>query len=202
MILFSIVWFMPGYFTLIHILVSDLGKDVFQHNLQMEGATPAVIRFFIIMLSLLWPLWWLVMVPACHMIGRKESKPVLLKNEDPDYGSMFYVVDLGDVLHSATRSKSRVSGDTNAKPLTRRLLYNRLGWSEAEHVYAHQFMCCGFPRKPDPLRQSADEWLDDMPFEYEIDDFVTEMLWPGQYRRWFQTGNGEPKKEGDDDGNK
>lgn len=202
MILFSIVWFIAENLTLAHILSSDLGENVFQHNLQVEGATPAVITFLVVMFSMMWPLWWLGMVPVCLIIGRKEPKPVSPKDEDLDYGTVFHVVDLGDGLHSATRSKSRVSGDTNAKPLTRRLLYNRLGWSEAEHVYAHQFMCCGFPRKPDPLRQSADEWLDDMPFEYEIDDFVTEMLWPDQYRRWFQTGNGEPKKEGDDDGNK
>ena len=89
----------------------------------------------------------------------------------------FYVIDMGDGEKEATRSRLRVfsANGSSHPPLTRRDLYRgRMG--EAECEYAHAFMCGGFPNVHDPERPSKDEWLDQKPYEFEVDKFVTDML--------------------------
>ena len=96
---------------------------------------------------------------------------------DTDTLDDFYVIDMGDGEKNATRSRLRVfHGDVSRHtPLTRRDLYRgRMG--EAECEYAHAFMCGGFPKVSDPERPSRDEWLDQKPYGFEVDKFVTDML--------------------------
>ena len=100
----------------------------------------------------------------------QDQKPT--KSDDDDYGPRFFVVDLGDGVKDATRSKTRIS---DGVPLTRRLLY-RGRMEQAAFEYAHSFMCGGFPTKPDQTRPTKDEWLDKEPYEFEVDKFVSEKL--------------------------
>lgn len=102
-------------------------------------------------------------------------------SDDKDYGELFYVVDMGDGRMDVTRSRHR---GKDGHPLTRRLLYQQAGRMDvAESEYAHQFMCGGFPYKHDSGtgRPTRDEWLDDVPFTYEVDAFMAEKLFPDQY---------------------
>ena len=87
----------------------------------------------------------------------------------------FYVIDMGEGMKSATRSRTRISGGERHPPLTRRDLY-RGRMDKAEREYAHSFMCSGFPIGNDPNRPSKDEWLDKKPFDFEVDEFVSEKL--------------------------
>lgn len=92
----------------------------------------------------------------------------------------FYVIDMGGGEKQATRSRLRVfsANGSSHPPLTRRDLYKgRMG--EAECEYAHAFMCGGFPKVHDPERPSKDEWLDQKPYDFEVDSFVSEKLFGG-----------------------
>lgn len=99
--------------------------------------------------------------------GKQEPK-------DNDYGARFFVIECSDGIKWVTRSKDQ---NTDGRPLTRNELYR--GWmDEAECVYAHAFMCGGFPTKHDPDRPTKEEWLAEEPHEYEVDRFVTKKLFP------------------------
>lgn len=99
---------------------------------------------------------------------------------DGDVLDDFYVIDMGGGEKQATRSRLRVfsASGRSHPPLTRRDLYRgRMG--EAEYEYAHAFMCGGFPMEHDPERPSKDEWLDQKPYDFEVDRFVSEKLFGG-----------------------
>lgn len=118
----------------------------------------------------------------------KPAKPMAIPDADPDCGETFYIVDMGDGIRNVTRSRMRAHPDFS--PLTRRLLYEKTGrHEEALCNYTHQFMCCDYPSKPDPARPSKDEWMDEKPFPHEVDEFVTDMLWPDQYRKAREGGH-------------
>lgn len=105
------------------------------------------------------------------------------KSEDqkdpPTYGVDFHVVDLGDGKLDATRSFNRIHSSSGVDHpfLTRRQLY-RGRREEALCNYTHEFMCMDFPREPDPKRPSEEEWMDMKPFPWEVDEFLTEKLFP------------------------
>ena len=92
----------------------------------------------------------------------------------------FYVVDMGDGMLSATRSKLRVlvNGKPKCRMLTRRELYKD-DMGRAECAYCHEFMCGAFPAGDDPERPSKDEWLDMRPYPHEVDEFLTRKLFGG-----------------------
>ena len=121
------------------------------------------------------------------LVGRSRPEDlqdlVILASDSrmSDDGEPFYVVNMGDGRMDVTRSRRR---GKDGHPLTRRLLYQQAGrMCVAESEYAHQFMCGGFPYKhdSDTGRPTKDEWLDSVPFDYEVDTFMTEKLFPDQY---------------------
>jgi len=93
--------------------------------------------------------------------------------KDDDYDTGFYVIDMPkwkEVTRSRTRGK-------NHPRLTRRDLYNgRMDIAECN--YAHEFMCNAFPSDDDPDRPSKDRWLDMAPYPFEVDEFLSEKLFP------------------------
>ena len=95
-------------------------------------------------------------------------------DDDKDYGTRFFVVECSDDVKWVTRSKIQRQGN---RPLSRKELYNGR-WLEAESEYAHSFMCGGFPTKPDPDRPSKEDWLAEEPFEFEVDYFISQKLFP------------------------
>lgn len=54
---------------------SRFGKNVFQHNLKVEGTKRDVIALFCIGFAVAWPLWWLLMFPICSSLHRAEEPP-------------------------------------------------------------------------------------------------------------------------------
>jgi hypothetical protein len=68
-----IVWAIASLITYWHIMYSNIGKNVFQHNLRVEGTAQDVITFFCICFSIGFWLWWPLMFPICCLIGRKDK---------------------------------------------------------------------------------------------------------------------------------
>lgn len=68
-----LVWALASLVTYWHVMHSNFGKNVFQHNLRVEGVTQDVITFFCISFSIGFWLWWLLMLPICWLIGPKDS---------------------------------------------------------------------------------------------------------------------------------
>ena len=130
---------------------------------------------------------WLKRAPMDEVVNWlvNNIKPRLLNARqhvsdvvDGDTLDDFYVIDMGEGKKDATRSRMRAFMGTHHPPLTRRDLYRgRMG--EAECEYAHAFMCGGFPKGHDPERPSKDEWLDQKPYDFEVDRFVSEKLFGG-----------------------
>jgi len=132
---------------------------------------------------------WLKRAPMDEVVNWlvNNIKPRLLNARqqvsggvDGDVLTDFYVIDMGGGEKQATRSRLRVfpASGRSHPPLTRRDLYRgRMG--EAECEYAHAFMCGGFPMEHDPKRPSKDEWLDQKPYDFEVDRFVSEKLFGG-----------------------
>lgn len=101
-----------------------------------------------------------------------ERKKFKEKNKELDYLPKFRVVSMGDGKFSATRFGPRAK---EGRPLLRKDIYEgRMNIAECE--YAHTFMCGGFPHGDDPDRPSKEEWLNEEPYEFEVDTFVTEKL--------------------------
>jgi len=69
-----VVWILMSAVTYWFTKYSRFGKNVFQHDLKVEGSERDVIAFFCVMFAAAWPLWWLLMLPVCICIGRKESR--------------------------------------------------------------------------------------------------------------------------------
>ena len=67
-----LIWAVGAGVTYWHVMFSNFGKNVFQHNLKMEGSEREVRVFFCRAFAIFWPLWWLGMFPICCLIGRKE----------------------------------------------------------------------------------------------------------------------------------
>lgn len=94
------------------------------------------------------------------------------KSKEPDYLPKFRILNMGDNKFSATRSRLQAK---DGRPLLRKDIYkDRMNLAESE--YAHAFMCGGFPHGDDPDRPSKEEWLNEEPYEFEVDTFVTEKL--------------------------
>lgn len=101
-----------------------------------------------------------------------ERKKFKEKNKEPDYLPKFRILNMGDNKFSATRFGLRAK---EGRPLLRKDIYEgRMNIAECE--YAHAFMCGGFPKGDDPDRPSKEEWLNEEPYEFEVDTFVTEKL--------------------------
>ena len=97
------------------------------------------------------------------------------EKSDDDYGSRFYVLDWVEGRKVVTRSKVRAKHNEGCRVLTRNDIYNGR-MEKAQCEYAHAFMCGGFPSSPDPTRPSKEEWLSEEPYEFEVDEFISEKL--------------------------
>lgn len=93
-------------------------------------------------------------------------------NGDEDDGTDFYVVDLGGGMIDATRSKIRGKGH---RKLTRADIY-RGRQEEALVEYSHAFMCCCWPDKGDTSRPSKEQWMSEVPYPFEVDKFLSDVL--------------------------
>lgn len=110
---------------------------------------------------------------ADHIDELPEADTKADSRKDDDYDTGFYVVDMPE-WKEVTRSRTR---GKNHPMLTRRDLYNgRMDIAECN--YAHEFMCNAFPSDDDPDRPSKDEWLDMKPHPFEVDEFLSEKLFP------------------------
>lgn len=109
-----------------------------------------------------------------HELPEADTKADSQK--DDDFSADFYVIDMHDAGKDVTRSLRRIS-DVKSVKLTRRDLYKgRMDIAECN--YAHEFMCGAFPSDDDPDRPSKDEWLDMKPHPFEVDEFLSEKLFP------------------------
>lgn len=66
------IWILMSAVTYWHVMISNFGKNVFQHNLDVEGSCRETIVVFCVAFAIFWPLWWFLMFPICICIGRKE----------------------------------------------------------------------------------------------------------------------------------
>ena len=66
------IWILMSTVTYWHVMISNFGKNVFQHNLDVEGSCRETIVVFCVAFAIFWPLWWFLMFPICICIGRKE----------------------------------------------------------------------------------------------------------------------------------
>ena len=67
-----LIWVAVAAVTYWHVAYSNFGKNVFQHDLKVEGSGRDVIAVFCVAFAIFWPLWWIGMFPICCLIGRKE----------------------------------------------------------------------------------------------------------------------------------
>ena len=102
---------------------------------------------------------------------------------DADVLDDYYVIEMPGGRLNVTRSRLRVFDQfgyhvrDHVRPLTRADIY-RGRYDEAACEYAHSFMCSGFPTKYDPDRPSKEEWMSQKPFDFEVDRFLSEKLFP------------------------
>lgn len=110
------------------------------------------------------------MKKANRTLGGRKSNDII----PGEYGVSFRVVDMGDGEMLVTRSDSF---SKDGRKLRRSDIYAGR-WEEAASEYAHEFMCGGFPTKPDPKRPSEEEWMAEEPYPHEVDRYITEKLFP------------------------
>lgn len=101
---------------------------------------------------------------------------------DPDTLDGYYVIEMPGGRLDVTRSRLRVFDQfghvrDGVRPLTRADIY-RGRYGEAVCEYAHAFMCSGFPTEYDPDRPTKEEWMSQKPFDFEVDRFLSEKLFP------------------------
>lgn len=119
-----------------------------------------------------------------------DEADVTNDKHDPDTLDDFYVIEMPgscggwlDVTRSRVRAMDCVTGRLRGgiRPLTRADIY-RGKQGEAECEYAHSFMCSGFPTGYDPDRPTKEEWMSQKPFDFEVDRFLSEKLFPENKR--------------------